>query len=142
MSEIPGGEDLVANKAAGTAVVIPAPEQGTVQFEIRLMAPGPTDHLRMVDSVGAFFRRTPILRCVGIDEGYRLHLVDEHLSGGLGEDAGLDGINMGRLVFRVENFRRWLKEPVDDFVVRRVALSIGNEAVSVLPRLPGTGRVC
>lgn len=107
--EAPDGGDYVANKADGTAIVVPSPEQGTLEMTALLMAEKQVDLKRLNEEMNRFFRASPIIYSTGIDEGYRLQVVDEH-TGATSPQASQSEIYSSQLTLRVHNFRRWLAE--------------------------------
>jgi hypothetical protein len=114
MVEVPDGEDKVANRVAGTAVILPSPQQGDLEIVLLGMTEKGVDHQRLLEEVNAFFARNPLLVAAGIDERYRLHLITEYEQVG---EPGSEEIHTGRARFRIKNFRRWLVDAFDGFVV-------------------------
>lgn len=115
--DAPDGADQVANKSAGTAIVVPTPEQGTLEITALLMAEKQIDLTRLNEEMGRFFKRHPIIFSTGIDEGYRLQVVDEH-TGATSPQASQDEIYTSQLTLRIHNFRRWLGEATVEPIVQ------------------------
>lgn len=109
-------DESVANKGAATAVVVPAPQQGNLELVMLGMTDKAVDQLRLQERINAFFANNPLLISVGLDERYRLHLVDEYEAVG---EPGQEENHMGRARFRIENFRRWLRDAYEDSIVVR-----------------------
>lgn len=122
-SPAPDGRDLVANKDAGTAVVVPSPEQGTLELTAILMAEKAVDLVRLNEELNDFFARTPTIRSTGIDEAYRLQVVDEY-SGGTSPQANQNEIYSSQVTFRIHNFRRWLGRPTTEPIVTNFEFSL------------------
>ena len=112
--EAPSGDDSVANKGAGTAVVVPSPQQGDLEVTIVGITDKGVDQQRLQEQINAFFFNHPLLISVGIDERYRLHLISEYEAVG---EPGQEENHVGRARFQIRNFKRWLRDAYDDFIV-------------------------
>lgn len=121
--DAPSGEDSVANKAQGTAVMVPSPQQGDLEVTLLGMADKGVDEQRLSEAVNAFFSNTPFVTSTGLDEAYRLHLLDEYASV---SESNQDEIHVGRARFQIRHFRRWLKDAVDEHVAQRIKTTPGS----------------
>lgn len=110
------GEDHVGNKGDGTAKVIPAPLQGRLELGLRGVAGILVDHNRLADKVTRFFGDNPTLASTGLDESYRLWLVDEHEHRG---GPNSENIHTWRKTVRIENFRVWDQGVRDGYLVKQ-----------------------
>lgn len=121
--EAPAGDDHVANRGAGTAVIVPSPEQGHLQMTLIGMADKQVDAHRFSEEINRFFANTPFVVSTGIDEPYRLWLIDEYAEIG---EPGQNEIHQGKAMLRILHFRRWLKDSFDDFIVSNIATTISK----------------
>ena len=121
------GEDYVGNKGDGTAVIVPAPLQGRLSLGLRGVAGLLVDHNRLADKVKRFFGDNPTLASTGLDESYRLWLVDEHEHRG-GPNA--EDIHTWRKTLRIENFRVWDQGARGGYLVKRFVIT-GSLGVTV-----------
>lgn len=106
-------DDHVSNKGAATAVVVPAPMQGDLQGTLIAMSDKAVDNQRIWDEIKHFFANNPFLTSTGLDERYRLWLVNEY------EDTTVPDqkeLHSGEATFRIRNVRFWTKDAFDDFI--------------------------
>ena len=136
MVEAPAADCSVANKAAGTAVVVPSPQQGDLTFTLLGQTEKGVDHQRLLEEVNRFFADNPFLFSTGLDEGYRLHLIDEYR---MLPTQGQDEIHTGEAIFLVKHFRRWLKPAFTDTLA--VPPSYDGEAQSPILNQRNQGSV-
>jgi len=97
-------EDHVGNRGDFSAVVLPAPIQGTLEFTLSAIADKVVDGLRLSAAVKRWFGDNPLIRSSGLDEAYSLHLVDEYEHRGT---ASEEDLFTWRATFRVERFCIW-----------------------------------
>lgn len=116
MNEAPSGDDYVADKAAGSAVVVPSPQQGHLEITLMGTTEKGVDQQRLQEAINAFFLNHGLLTSEGLDEAYTLQLIDKYESIG---DLGEDEIHEGRARFRICNFKRWLKDAYTDLIVTK-----------------------
>lgn len=110
------GEDYVGNKSDGSAVVIPAPLQGRLSITMLGVSGTLVDHERMAAEVTRFFGSHDPVVSTGLDETYRLWLVDEHEQQG-GADS--DELYAWRKTARIEGFRMWDQGATNGYLVQR-----------------------
>lgn len=115
-AEAPAAHDSVANKGAGTAIVVPSPLQGNLEITLLGMTEKGVDHQRLSEEINAFLQRTPFIVSTGIDERYRLHVIDEYEAVG---DPGQNETHTGQARLRIYNFRQWLRPAFDDYIAAR-----------------------
>lgn len=121
------GEDFVGNKADGSAFIVPAPLQGSLSFELLGIASSLADHEALSAEVNRFFASHDPLVSTGIDEPYRLWLVDEHEH--LPSPAE-EELYSCRKRARIMGFRIWDKPAADGYLVRRFQV-IGSAEVTI-----------
>jgi len=112
-------DDSVVDKSDGSAVKIPAPIQGNLEIQAFILTDKDRDQHRLADQVKKFFEDNPFLRSRGLDENYRLWLVEEY---DMRAEANSADIRTGRCMFRIENVRYWLKDAVEMTAVKRFVL--------------------
>lgn len=117
----PTGDNSVANKGAGTAIVVPSPEQGHIQFRLVGTTKSGVDQRRLMEEVNKFFATQPFVSSTGVDEQYRLFLIDEYAEVG---EPGQDELHVGQAVFQIQYFRRWLRPSFDEFIATGLSASL------------------
>jgi len=94
------GSETVMNKATGVGTKVHAPLMLDIEFVLRCLTDKARDQVRLTDMVKSYFRRNPVLWSKGLDEPYRLWLIDEiDHQNPLGESE----IDSARLRFRIAN---------------------------------------
>lgn len=114
MAELPAATDHVANKGTLVAIVVPSPEQGNLSMKLIGAADKGVDHQRLLEAVNRFFRNNPFVISTGLDERYRMQLIDEYAEVG---EPGQDEIHVGEATLQIRNFRQWLKDAVAGFII-------------------------
>lgn len=132
------GQESVANKAAGTCVVLPAPLQGDLSFRLLIMADKAVDMRRIADQLKAFFRNHPVLKSTGLDEPYTLRLVDKLAPIG---NPDQDEISMSALRGRLVKVRYWLKDAYTDTITLRLRMNFPGESGSTNASTPAGTQV-
>lgn len=121
-----GGEDHVGNKADYSAKVIPAPLQGRLEISVRGVADKLIDSERLAAALDRFFGANRSLASTGLDEAYRLWLVDEQVYRG---SPNAEDVHEWRKTIRIENFRVWDQGAVDGYLVKRFVITGSLDAV-------------
>ncbi len=121
--EAPSGDDSVVNKTQATGVLVPTPQQGDLEVTLKGMADKGVDEQRLSEEINAFFLNTPYVTSTGLDERYRLHLLDEYASI---SESTQDEIHIGQARFQVRNFRQWLRDAHDESAVLSVKTTSGS----------------
>lgn len=81
--------DEVINKAAKSAKQIKRPWVANLEFDIRAIATGSVDLLRLVEALVDFADDNPTIRSQALDETYRLQLTDEFDSNVSSQGSGV-----------------------------------------------------
>lgn len=115
-----GQDEHVRNKDQGTAVKIPGPVQADLEVIGRLLADKELDQHRMADELKRFFGKYPKLTSLGLDEEYRLWLLDEYNQQTI---PNQEGIHTGRLRFRVVKALFFDRPAEDLYAVERFHLT-------------------
>lgn len=126
---LPSGAFAVTDKAAATALVVPPPKEGNLQFTLLGETDKGVDHQRLLEEVNSFFANNPILISTAIDEGYRLHLVDEYRMVG---EPGQNEVHRGEAVFQIMGFRQWLKDAFTDNILTSAPTTAGTNSNLIL----------
>lgn len=112
--------DSVANKALGTAVVVPAPNQFDIEFTMRILTDKAVDQVRLADEVKSFFANNLYLISSALDEKYDICLTSEY-------DAqtapGQKGLHVGIFMFKIKKALSFQKQAIDAFVTQRLNVS-------------------
>lgn len=119
------GEDYVGNRETGEARVIPAPRQGALDITLAGIADKLVDGLRLSAAVTRFFGAHPLVTSTGLDERYRLRLVDPH---GSSNGPNAEDARTWRKVFRIENFCIWERAAEDGNLVKHLRIVGSLEA--------------
>jgi hypothetical protein len=75
---IRGADDSVINKSTGTATKVFGPRQGDIEFDIVVDTDKIVDQYRLTEAVRNYIAQTPKLVSRGMDEEFRLWLVDAY----------------------------------------------------------------
>lgn len=110
------GRRSVANKAAGTAVILDEPIQGDLEIFLQGHTDSGVDQNRLADAIKSYFANHPLLISKGLDEEYRLWLIDEYDQQ---YPAGGSDIHTGRARFRIAGAKFYVRDAVDGYVVKR-----------------------
>lgn len=107
-------DDFVRNKGQGTAWIVPAPIQGDLQITLQMLTDKAADNRRLATEVQRFFGKNPILRSTGLDEEYRLWLIDEY---GDRTTTGQKEVHTSEATFRIVGVRIWNKDAYEGYLV-------------------------
>lgn len=127
MTEVPF-DDYVRNKSSGTAVIVPAPNQGDIEIRLVGLTDKSTDQHRLADEVKRYFGNHPFLRSKALDEDYRLWLVDEY---DMRSGSDRADMNRGSCVFRIVNALFFSRDAFDGNVVHRFNMRFTEEVATV-----------
>lgn len=104
----------IKNKDQLTAVQLDAVLQGNVRISLTGVTESSRDHNRLKERVQKFFKDNVVLNSVGIDEEYRMYILDEPTQttsfAGSEKHTSEFAFVIGEVVF-------WLGEPEDKFIV-------------------------
>ena len=115
-----GWDDSVINKDSGHGWKIPSPLRGDLEVSVLLLADKGLDLHKMADEVKRFCLNNPLVRSPGLDEEYRLWLVDEFDMANL---LKLGDVHTARMNLRLVNVMFALKEAVEIHAVKRFNLT-------------------
>jgi len=113
------GEDFCGNKSDGSAIIVPGPIQGDLFFTLRCVTDKLVDHYRLSNQIKRYFANNKIIVSTGLDERYRLWLVEEF------EEAGTtneNDLHSWVATFRVMDFCVWAKDSEDGYLVQNFNL--------------------
>lgn len=119
-SSVRGPDDSVVNRSDGTGVKVLAPLVGDLEILLHLITSKGIDIMRLADEVKRYFENNPLLTAVGVDEQYRLWVVDEF---DMTTAANRGDIHSGRLRFRVVGVRYYLRDAVDTYAVEQFKIT-------------------
>jgi hypothetical protein len=105
-----GQDDSVINKATLAGTKIPSPLAGDLEITARLLTDKARDQQMLADEMKRFFVENPFIRSKGMDEDYRLWLIDEYAQQ---TTPSQDEIHSGRLRFRIVKALFFHKQTVD-----------------------------
>lgn len=120
------GQDHVGNRSDFSAVVLPNPIQGELEFTLVAIADKVVDGLRLSAAVKRWFGDNPTIRSSGLDEAYSLRLVDEYEHRGTATEEDLFS---WRATFRVERFNVWSRGSRAGYLVKKLNLTGDLDAV-------------
>lgn len=84
-----GNNDSVVNKDSGAATKVFAARQGDIEFDLVCDTDKNIDNLRLTEAVREYLAQNPIINSVGMDEPFRLWLVDEFDGGGAPNESDI-----------------------------------------------------
>jgi len=122
-----GQDDHVLNRATGEGWKIPAPLQGNLEVLLHLITDKGVDHQRLADEIKRFFANNPTIKSVGMDERFRLFLIDEF---DMTTPANSGDLHTGRIRFRIENALFFVEDSKPIFGVKRFVMD-GNMNATV-----------
>jgi methylglyoxal synthase len=121
-----GQDDSVISIATGAGTKVPGPLQGDLEITAQLLTDKARDQQMLADEVKRFFADNPLIRSKGMDEEYRLWLVDEYAQQ---TTPTQDEIHTGRLRFRIAKALFFQKQTVDVYSVKQFHLTWDMDAV-------------
>lgn len=124
------GEDAVINKATGQGWKLPRPQHNDLDLPIRILTDSAKDQTRLADEMNRFFRSNELLRSRGLDEDYRLWLIDEYDQQTI---PNQEGVHSGALRARIVKAVFYSRDAVQVTGVLRFRVTGGNMTVEVTP---------
>jgi len=115
-----GQDDWVVNKSDGTAVKVPAPRQCDIDIRMQLLTDKAKDQTRLADEMKRFFGSNPKLTSKGMDEEFRLWLLDEYEHT---TEPSQSEIHAGQLRFRIVKALFFERPAQDVYAVERFNLT-------------------
>lgn len=119
--------DSVANISQGTAVQIPGPLEADIQITMRILTDSAKDQVRLADEMKRYFMVNPLLRSKGLDELFRLWLIDEYRQT---TNPSQKEIHSGRLRFRIVK-ALFFERPAEDVFITQQFVITGTPDVVV-----------
>jgi hypothetical protein len=113
-------DDSVINKDTGNGWKIPSPLRGDLEVQLLLMTDKGLDLHKMADEVKRFCYNHPLVRSPGLDEEYRLWLVDEFDMASL---MKLGDVHTAKMNLRLVNVMFAIKDAVEVHAVKRFNLT-------------------
>jgi hypothetical protein len=116
--------DSVIDRSTGHGWKIHAPLRGSLEISLLMLTDKATDQLRLADEMKRFFMSNPTLLSFGLDEEYRLWLIDEYkqINGNDRSD-----VQSGKLMFRIVDVLFYMKEAVEVCGVQNVVWNLESE---------------
>ena len=121
-----GWDDSVVNKDTGNGWKVPSPLRGDLEIRLLLMADKGLDLHKMADEVKRYVFNHPLVRSPGLDEEYRLWLIDEF---DMASVLRLGDVYTARMLLRLVNVMFALKEAVEIHAVKRFNLTGDMNAI-------------
>ncbi|MCH7726059.1 MAG: hypothetical protein IH991_06205 [Planctomycetes bacterium] len=110
------GDDTVMNNNTGVGTRVRGPLQMDIEFVLRCLTDKARDQHRLADEVKRHFRQNPLIRSRGLDEPYRLWLIDEFDQQGV---IGQEETESSRLRFRIVKALFYNRGDEQVFAVKR-----------------------
>lgn len=110
-----GQDEHVINKSNWQAVVVPAPLRGDLEIMANLITDKGVDQTRLADEMKKFFANNPLIKSTGLDEEYRLWLLDEY---DMRTSANLGDLHTGRLRFSIVGALFYMRDSFDTYAVK------------------------
>jgi hypothetical protein len=105
---------------------VPAPLQADIEVVLNGLTDSARDQVRLADELKRFFRNNPTITSKGLDEMFRLWLIEEYNGQ---TEANIAEIHAGRLRFLLVKALFFEREAVDVFAVERMRLTGDMNAV-------------
>lgn len=115
-----GWDDSVINKDTGHGWKIPSPLRGDLEVRLLLLADKGLDLHKMADEVKRYVLSNPLVRSPGLDEEYRLWMIDEFDMATL---LKLGDVLTARMTLRLVNVMFALRDAVEVHAVKRFNLT-------------------
>ena len=122
-----GQDEVIVNRADGTAVKLPAPLVGDLEMMVRLVTDKGYDLQQLAADFKRYFENNPFLRAVGTDEEYRVWIMDEF---DMTTAANRGDIHSARARMRVVDVRYYLRDAIDTYAIKKFHLT-GDMNVTV-----------
>lgn len=119
--------DSVVNKDTGAAVKVFPPDRSDMEVTLNVVTDSARDQVRAADELKRFFANNPTLTSWGMDEKFRLWLVDEY-DGQTGVNA--NGVNAGKLRFLLVGTLYYERDAADVYAVENFKIT-GDMNVTV-----------
>jgi hypothetical protein len=113
-------DDEVVNKATGAGWRVPAPFMADIEFVLRCLTDKAGDQMVLADECKRFFRNNPLIVSRGMDEPFRLWLLDEYQGEGV---TTQEEVQAGRLRARIMRALFFDKPASEVFATRRLVIT-------------------
>lgn len=107
---LPVNDSLLVDRSSGATLEYLAPLRGDLRFDMDISTPGGVDLKRLVEAVIEWAAASPALRAPGVDERYRLRMLDEFRSTARSSSNGVVAARASFLIEDVLVFRRSARE--------------------------------
>jgi hypothetical protein len=121
-------EDYVINKSDHTAVKILGPRRSNIDFELSIATGTTRDQNRLVDEIHKFFDSHPTIKSWGLDEDFRLILMNDFdkLTSSLWDD-----LHSGKFRCMMAHALFFERDAQDAYAVMKLSITGGNVDVDV-----------
>jgi len=109
-------DQYVGNKDTAEAVVVPAPLRGDLEITARILTDKDVENHVLSDELKRFFGNNKFLRSRGLDETYRLWLMEEF---GDVTDISQKELHTSEVTFRIMGVFFWYEDARDDYIILR-----------------------
>ena len=116
----------VVNKGTGAAVELPPPIRGDLEVLAHIVTDKGVDQMRLADKMKDFFANNPLVRSIGLDEEYRLHLLDEY---DMRTGANTGDLHTGRLRFSIVGALFYMRDSIDKYIVQEFKTTANSNLV-------------
>jgi hypothetical protein len=114
------GDDEVINNDTGAGWRVPAPFMADIEFVLRCLTDKAGDQMVLADECKRFFRNNPLIVSRGMDEPFRLWLLDEYQGEGV---TTQEEVQAGRLRARIMRALFFDKPASEVFATRRLVIT-------------------
>jgi hypothetical protein len=122
-----GANDSVTNKINGQSTKVLGPSTYNIDMYLTTITSSAKDQTRLADELKRFFANSPMLRSKGLDELYRLWLLEPYSQG---DEPQQTGIQSGKLRFRIVQALFFERNAVESYPVTRLHLVGDMNAVT------------
>ena len=112
--------DSVINKETGEGTKVLPPDRSDIDITMKIITTSARDQARLADELKRFFANNELLTSWGLDEKFRLQLMEEY-DGTISIDTY--GVRNGRLRFQLLGTLYYVRDAVDVYAVRNLELT-------------------
>jgi hypothetical protein len=112
--------DSVLNKSTGIGVTVKPPKRSDMDVSLNIITNSAADQVRLADELKRFFANNTYLTSWGLDEKFRLQLIEEY-DGQVGEQGS--GVYAGKLRFLIIGTLYYLQDATVAYSVERFRLT-------------------
>lgn len=114
---------FVSNKSNNTAVEIKPPIRGNLEIVARIITDKAIDQARLSDELKRVISSNPLMKSVGLDEDYRLQLLDEY---DMRTVANSSDLQTGILRFAIVGALFYIRGSIDKYVIQNLEITVGK----------------